>query len=975
MTTATNAPNDALLRAILDGTLPETEQARVLALLESDAAWRQALDRLAAGAQTWEAVADFLPQPPLVADDVLRSAIASGMPPTMADHPPTSADDGKLGFLDPSEDANYLGGFGPYLVERVVGRGGFGIVLKALDPQLRRIVALKVLAPHFASHTAACQRFLREGRAAASVVHDHVITIHGVGDQPLPHLVMQYVAGQSLQEKIDACGPLGVKEVLRIGVQTAAGLAAAHKQGQVHRDIKPANILLENGVERVKITDFGLARAADDASMTQSGTVAGTPQYMSPEQARGETVDCRSDLFSLGSVLYAMCAGRPPFRATTTMGVLKRVCDDPPRPLREVNPEVPDWLADIIGRLMAKNPADRFASAAEVSDLLSECLSHVQQPGATPLPLAKSLTPHRLALPQAAAALANVARPTASDDALLESARRSVREPAIGLIITGILNWVALAVIFIFLSNLLQDMMRNDTYRWLIPVLLVLGLGSGCIVLGGLKMLRLENRSLVTLAAIAAMIIGPGYFVGFAMGLWALVVLQRREVKEAFTKVRRRHWPGLADAPAELPEEGEWSCRCTTCGYIAPADKWGIVRIGAASRGKWTILLCPKCRWLSWISVERFSAKSLPAQKSSIIRKTPLPAPASSSNGLGLALFVVFLVFAIPLTLLFAAGLGYFLMSSGSPTPNIGRMAYPPEATGGLIFQNEDARFEVSMYRVKSPSGEHVVGDRFGPELRHNQYLRVAPGEYRAEVRCDGMVVREDTFHVAIGGTPTTYSVGAGGTLQFLAAPGDESLALVLNHVTGQTIWDWPQRQSCVVPEGLVHVDLRRPIGDGSYHVLTNNYFDIVAGQKTVIRVREKDVEIVAADGDLSPVLKLRREALDAVERQYEAGQVTKRELLDARRSFLEAEYQEAIGTGRVAAALEARQRIVALAEEKARIVQLQVEAGTLPTGAVTEARLEVLNAQRAVERTKANLPDLKEKLKTLKSNPFGSDE
>jgi WD40 repeat protein len=148
----------------------------------------------------------------------------------------------------------------------------------------------------------------------------------------------------------------------------------------VHRDVKPANILLANGVERVRITDFGLARAVDDASLTQSGLIAGTPLYMSPEQANGEHVDPRSDLFSLGSVLYALCAGHAPFRAETTMAVLMRVCKDTPRPLREVNPEVPDWLAAIIARLHAKNPAERYQSAAEVAELLGRHLAHLQQP-------------------------------------------------------------------------------------------------------------------------------------------------------------------------------------------------------------------------------------------------------------------------------------------------------------------------------------------------------------------------------------------------------------------------------------------------------------------------------------------------------------------------------------------------------------------------------------------------------------------
>ena len=186
-------------------------------------------------------------------------------------------------------------------------------------------------------------------------------------------------------------GPLDLKQVLRIGIQTAQGLASAHAQGLVHRDVKPSNILLENGVERVKLTDFGLARAVDDASLTQSGVVAGTPQYMSPEQARGEPVDHRSDLFSLGSVLYFMCAAHAPFRASSTPAVLRRVSDELPRPIREINPDVPVWLAEIIERLHAKAPGDRYGSASELAELLEQVLAAVQRG----LPV--SITPRKLA--------------------------------------------------------------------------------------------------------------------------------------------------------------------------------------------------------------------------------------------------------------------------------------------------------------------------------------------------------------------------------------------------------------------------------------------------------------------------------------------------------------------------------------------------------------------------------------------------
>jgi tetratricopeptide (TPR) repeat protein len=257
-----------------------------------------------------------------------------------------------------------------------------GIVLRAFDDKLHRVVAIKVMAPQLAATSPPRKRFLREARAAAAIRHEHVVDIHAVEEEPIPYLVMEYVPGENLQQKLDRVGPLEVPEVLRIGEQIARGLAAAHTYGLIHRDIKPANILLESGVDqRVKITDFGLARAADDASLTQSGMIAGTPMYMAPEQAQGETTDHRADLFSLGSVMYAMCTGRPPFRASSSLAVLKRVAEDTPRPIREIIPEVPQWLCDIIAKLQAKKPADRFQTAQEVADLLNRCVAELRQQG------------------------------------------------------------------------------------------------------------------------------------------------------------------------------------------------------------------------------------------------------------------------------------------------------------------------------------------------------------------------------------------------------------------------------------------------------------------------------------------------------------------------------------------------------------------------------------------------------------------
>jgi eukaryotic-like serine/threonine-protein kinase len=297
--------------------------------------------------------------------------------------------DDDLSFLAPSSEPGSQGRIDNFEVLEVVGRGGTGIVLRARDTKLLRVVALKVLAAPLAASGSARQRFVREARAAAAVRDDHVVAIHAVSDDaPMPYLAMEFIDGQSLDAVIRRSGPLGVKEVLRIGIQVATGLAAAHKQGLIHRDVKPANILLENGVQRVKLTDFGLARAAADASVTQSGFTAGTPLYMAPEQATGEPLSPRTDLFSLGSVLYEMCTGRPAFRAPNTVAVLRRVCDDTPRPIRELNPDIPEPLCRVIESLQSKKPVDRPSSAMKVVELLTQLLVELNQSQSRPLSVA-----------------------------------------------------------------------------------------------------------------------------------------------------------------------------------------------------------------------------------------------------------------------------------------------------------------------------------------------------------------------------------------------------------------------------------------------------------------------------------------------------------------------------------------------------------------------------------------------------------
>jgi serine/threonine protein kinase len=289
--------------------------------------------------------------------------------------------DQALTFLEPAREPGSLGRLDHYDVLEVVGRGATGVVLKARDAKLQRVVALKVLAARLAASASARERFVREAQATAAVRDDHVIAIYGVNDDgPFPYLAMDYIAGVTLEQWIKQGGPLELPEILRIGRQVASGLAAAHAQGLIHRDIKPANILLENGVQRVKITDFGLARAVADAGPMERGVIVGTPNFMAPCQARGEPTSERSDLFSLGAVLYTLCTRRPPFEGDTAAKVLKSVCEDTPPPIRAVRPDLPEDLCDLVGKLLAKDPRDRFGSAREVADLLTGQLARSQLP-------------------------------------------------------------------------------------------------------------------------------------------------------------------------------------------------------------------------------------------------------------------------------------------------------------------------------------------------------------------------------------------------------------------------------------------------------------------------------------------------------------------------------------------------------------------------------------------------------------------
>ena len=284
-------------------------------------------------------------------------------------------------LLETSPQPEMLGRLDQYDVEAVIGQGGMGVVFKAIDTDLQRTVAIKMLLPHLANHEVARQRFLREARAAAAISHEHVVDVYQVrSDARHPYLVMAYVFGDSLSQIVEREKRLPSLEVVRFGMQIASGLSAAHEQGLIHRDIKPANILLRTGEQKIVITDFGLAQAVDDVGLTSTGLVAGTPNYMSPEQCNGGRVTAGADLFGLGCVMYFMATGRAPFAGNTAMAVMNQICTTQPQNVRTVSADVSKPLAHIIHRLIEKRPADRYASAAEVAGVLRSLLAHLQQP-------------------------------------------------------------------------------------------------------------------------------------------------------------------------------------------------------------------------------------------------------------------------------------------------------------------------------------------------------------------------------------------------------------------------------------------------------------------------------------------------------------------------------------------------------------------------------------------------------------------
>lgn len=359
-----DCPTEADLRKLCLGGLDDDREQAFVEHLEQCAACRSTIERLAA---------------PLVGlTESLGSAVTDGDSLLLRERldqlklqrpSPRPSSTPQHQDLQPwiDEGDTDIGRVGHYDLIRCIGRGGMGVVFEAFDRELQRPVAVKMMSPALLSDPTNSQRLLREARAAATINCPLVVAIYAVSKtKDLPYLVMELVDGDSLQQRLTDSKTLDVDFAIEIAAQVTEALVAAHAKDVVHRDIKPANILLQRETDSVKLTDFGLAYTTSENPLTQTGKLIGTPEYLAPEQIDGGDVDRRSDLFSLGSVIYQMCAGHPPFNGQSLVATLREVTSTQPRPLRQANPKVPPWLSELVKQLHAKRPEDRIQNAESV---------------------------------------------------------------------------------------------------------------------------------------------------------------------------------------------------------------------------------------------------------------------------------------------------------------------------------------------------------------------------------------------------------------------------------------------------------------------------------------------------------------------------------------------------------------------------------------------------------------------------------
>jgi serine/threonine-protein kinase len=346
-----------------------------------------------------------------------------------------------------------------YQIIEELGRGGMAVVYKAWQPALERYVAIKVLPSHFVSDQRFLARFRHEALAAAQLNHPNIVTVHDVGQEESVHfIVMEYLEGLPLNNLLHNQGPLPLGRVTPIVEQLSAALDYAHRRGLVHRDIKPANIIIGRG-DHATLTDFGIAKALSGTSLTQTGTMVGTPQYMAPEQVLGATVDHHADIYALGIVCYEMLAGDPPFTGDTA-AVLYAHAHRPPPSLRQRLPRLPAYVEDVLGRALEKDPGARFASAGEMSAAL-QTPSEASAPVAPITPPYQSTPPPAVVPPSAASMPQLGAEPPATG----RTARDGSTGPQVWLLVGG-----AAAAALVFIAAILFILLGGGGSEAVTPI-------------------------------------------------------------------------------------------------------------------------------------------------------------------------------------------------------------------------------------------------------------------------------------------------------------------------------------------------------------------------------------------------------------------------------------------------------------------------------------------------------------------------
>ena len=349
---------DRQLLQLIRGEMSGEEERHLENLLSLDAELRARLDQLSGG-DLWTVGSAPIPAPHQSArlstaiENVNRFVVAG---------PPSH---------DTPQDLPKLPTLSGITLVREIGQGGMGVVYEGIDDALGRRVAVKFIQPMRAASPEARERLIREAKATAALHHDNIVTIHAIQTvDGTPALIQQYIDGSTLQQILDSEGALPIERCIELTRQLALGLAAAHAAGIIHRDLKPGNVLIDKATGKARLADFGMAKHIAELQLSSPDFVSGTPAYMSPEQTRGEPTDGRSDLFSLGAMLYTAIAGQTPFRGDDPFVVMDQVRTAAHTPLATLRPESPAWLNTMVDKLLAKSADDRVASAEQLLKLL-----------------------------------------------------------------------------------------------------------------------------------------------------------------------------------------------------------------------------------------------------------------------------------------------------------------------------------------------------------------------------------------------------------------------------------------------------------------------------------------------------------------------------------------------------------------------------------------------------------------------------